>query len=250
MLDYDKEAARYDATRGGDARAGAAAAAITSLIDRAAPARTLVDVACGTGIVTARLADAGRVVLGVDRSPGMAAVAARRLPGRVAVGDGARLPLQAASVDVVTMVWLLHLIDERASARAIAEAARVLRPGGLLITTVNKNDAMYAAADDAAVLAGQVRRLAEAPQTDDFDRVVRIGAEHGLAPSAGTTFAGLGQGISPLAWRKRLASGDVPWVGRAGPGRMAELDERLAALPEQDRARAEPVYRLVAFRRS
>lgn len=123
MLDYDKEAARYDATRGGDARADAAATAIISLLDRlaagairprgAASARTLVDVACGTGIVTMRLAGEGQVVLGVDRSPGMAAVAARRLPGRVAVGDGTRLPLAAASADVVTMVWLLHLIGER-----------------------------------------------------------------------------------------------------------------------------------------
>lgn len=248
MLDYDKEAARYDATRGGDARAVAAAVAIGSLIDTAG--YTLVDVACGTGIVTVRLAGAGPVVLGVDRSPGMAAIAARRLPGRVAVGDAARLPLPAAAADVVTMVWLLHLIDERTSARTIAEAARVLRPGGLLITTVNKNDAIYAGADEAAALAGQVRSMAEVPQTDDFDRVVRIGGEHGLAPDTETTFAGLGQGLTPLAWRKRLASGDVPWVSRAGPGRMAELGERLAALPDQDRARADPVYRLVAFRRS
>lgn len=248
MLDYDKEAAGYDASRGGDARADAAAAAITSLIDAAE--YTLVDVACGTGIVTVRLGGAGRVVLGVDRSPGMAAVAAGRLPGRVVVGDGTGLPLGAATADVVTMVWLLHLIDERASARAIAEAARVLRPSGLLITTVNKNDAMYAGADDAAVLTDRVRGMAEVPQTDDFDRVVRIGGEHDLAPDTETTFTGFGQGITPLAWRKRLASGYVPWVSRAGPGRMAELDERLAALPDQDRARADPVYRLVAFRRS
>nr|WP_324605751.1 methyltransferase domain-containing protein [Streptomyces sp. NRRL B-24484] len=76
MLDYDGEAATYDATRGGEERAGAAA--------------LLVDVACGTGIVTARLRRPGRTVLGVDRSGGMAAVAAGRLPGHVLLGDAGR----------------------------------------------------------------------------------------------------------------------------------------------------------------
>jgi hypothetical protein len=37
-------------------------------------------------------------------------------------------------------------------------------------------------------------------------------------------------------------------AGRTGPD--AELSEQLTALPEQDRARADPVYRLVAFRRA
>ena len=116
----------------------------------------------------------------------------------------------------------------------------MLRPGGLLISTVNK---------DAAVLAGRVRGRAELPQADDLDRVADAGARHGLVPDTGTTFAGLGQGTTPLAWRERLASGYVPWVKRAGAGRLAELNEQLAALPDQDRARPDPVYRLVAFRR-
>ena len=65
MLDYDREAARYDATRGGDARADAAAGAIETLLP--APARgvaRIADVGCGTGIVTVRLLRPGRLVLG------------------------------------------------------------------------------------------------------------------------------------------------------------------------------------------
>ncbi|MGH3150821.1 MAG: class I SAM-dependent methyltransferase, partial [Streptosporangiaceae bacterium] len=112
MLDYDREAARYDATRGGDARAQAAADAIETLLTglEADPAR-IFDVGCGTGIVTARLARPTRSVAGVDRSGGMAAVAAARLPGRITLGDGSRLPLRRESVDAVTMVWLLHLLN-------------------------------------------------------------------------------------------------------------------------------------------
>ena len=51
MLDYDREAAHYDATRGGDARADAAADAIQTLLPAAGTAR-IADVGCGTGIVT------------------------------------------------------------------------------------------------------------------------------------------------------------------------------------------------------
>ncbi|MDI5903974.1 class I SAM-dependent methyltransferase, partial [Streptomyces sp. 12257] len=56
MLDYDKEAGAYDVTRGGEPRAAAAADAVLGLIP--AQTRRLLDVACGTGIVTRRLAAA------------------------------------------------------------------------------------------------------------------------------------------------------------------------------------------------
>ncbi|MBX4176244.1 SAM-dependent methyltransferase, partial [Streptomyces geysiriensis] len=48
MLDYDKEAEVYDASRGGEPRAEAAARAVLSLVPPRA--RELLDVACGTGI--------------------------------------------------------------------------------------------------------------------------------------------------------------------------------------------------------
>lgn len=247
MLDYDREAARYDATRGGDARADAAAAAIDGLLPPGVT--TVVDVGCGTGIVTVRLVRPGRSVLGVDRSAGMAAVAAGRMSGRVTLGDVTRLPLPSASADAVTMVWLLHLIGSAASARAVAEAARVLRPGGLLITTVNKNDAVYHDRDDAAIMVGAVRAAAEDVQSDDAGRVAGLGAEHGLAPAARATFPGLGQGLSPNRWREQLRREHYSWTAAAGPDRMRDLDAALATLPEPDRARPEPVYQVIALRR-
>ena len=90
MLDYDREAAHYDATGGGDARADAAADAIETLLPATREAVTrIADAGCGTGIVTVRLVRPGRSVIGIDRSP---AVAASRLPGRGA--ELARLPDQ------------------------------------------------------------------------------------------------------------------------------------------------------------
>ncbi|MEU1158642.1 SAM-dependent methyltransferase, partial [Streptomyces sp. NPDC005918] len=54
MLDYSKEADRYDASRGGEPRAAAAADAVLGLLPDGAG--SLLDVACGTGLVTRRLA--------------------------------------------------------------------------------------------------------------------------------------------------------------------------------------------------
>lgn len=75
VLDYDAEAPRYDDTRGGEARASPAADAVERLLP--VETRTVLDVACGTGIVTARLVRPGRAIFGADQWHGMLAFAAR-----------------------------------------------------------------------------------------------------------------------------------------------------------------------------
>lgn len=134
MLDYDKEAAVYDATRGGIPRARSAAEAVLGLVPPTA--RTLLDLACGTGLVTMRLTRPGLRAVGIDLAPGMLRAAAPRLDGAAVRGDSRQLPFRSASVDVVTVIWLLHLLPD--ARPVIAEAARVLRPGGVLVTTVDK----------------------------------------------------------------------------------------------------------------
>jgi len=249
-LDYDREAARYDATRGGDARADEAARAIEALLAMAAGGvARIADVGCGTGIVTVRLLRPGRSVIGIDRSAGMAAVAAGRLPGRIMLGRVTHLPLASGSADAVTMVWLLHLLPAAVVTAAVAEAARVLSPGGLLITTVGKNDAAFGPADDAAVIVKPVRARFDHGQTDSLDRVAEIGGRHELALAAQTTFVGMGQGLSPRRWRRRLAGDTLGWTAAAGRERVDVLRAELADLPDQDRARPEPVYQLAALRK-
>lgn len=96
MLDYNQEAERYDASRGGEPRAAAAAKAVLSLVPE--ETRSLLDVGCGTGIVTRRLsaARAGMRVVGVDLTDAMARRAAARLPGAVVLADSRQLPLRTA----------------------------------------------------------------------------------------------------------------------------------------------------------
>ena len=251
MPRYDREAAYYDATRGGDARADAAAASICAALGDFGQAgvANVVDVACGTGIVTVRMARRGYRVIGVDRSPSMLSVAAARLPGRLVRSDATSLPLAAGSADAVTMVWLLQLLTMDESARALAEAARILRPGGVLATTVDKNDSAYHDKDDAAARVGQVRAGAVGPQSDAAGRVIDLAGSLRLSPLADTSFAGLGQGLSPRGWRRRLerATGHLAWARQASRESMAALHRDLASLPDQDRARPDPEYRVLVL---
>lgn len=245
MLDYDKEAERYDASRGGEPRAAAAAAAVLGLIP--AGARGLLDVACGTGIVTRRLAAArdGIRVTGVDLSPAMVRHAAARLPGAIVRADSRRLPFPEARFDVVTSVWLLHLADTDEDARTIVgECARVLRPGGMYVTTVDKAAAHNVGSDIDAVLASRPPRAAR----DAARRVESYALAHGLEPAGRARFTGRGQGRSP---RRTIADLRRGWFVMLPPGEplAEEFAARLRALPDQDRPRPDPRFSLRAYRR-
>jgi demethylmenaquinone methyltransferase/2-methoxy-6-polyprenyl-1,4-benzoquinol methylase len=106
-----------------------------------APGDTVLDVACGTGDLTEAFArtDAA-TILGLDFTPAMLELAehkrtTRRIPrpGRFAYreADAQALPLPDASADCVSIAFGIRNVQE--PARAIAEFARVLRPGGRLV---------------------------------------------------------------------------------------------------------------------
>lgn len=177
-FDYALEADRYDTSRGGEQRAQAAVVAISQLVPHPG---TLLDVGGGTGIVSIGLGALGHKVAVSDLIIEMLRHAHARLPGAAACMDAARLAVADASVDTVTMVWLLHLVPD--GGRVIAEAARVLRPGGHLVTTVDK-----------AAANGQLR---DNP-TDGRDVVTRLAAAHGLIPAGETSFVGVGQRGEPV----------------------------------------------------
>ncbi|MEU3250712.1 class I SAM-dependent methyltransferase [Streptomyces sp. NPDC006997] len=245
MLDYDKEAEGYDAWRGGEPRAAAAADAVLSLVPR--HTRDLLDLACGTGIVTRRLAAArpDLRVTGVDRSVQMARQAQARLPGTVVLADARRLPFRDGEFDAVTSVWLLHLAPTDDDARAVvAECARVLRPGGVYVTTVDKAASHNVGSDIDAVMAARPRR----PATDAPRLVESYAAACGMRDAGQARFQGRGQGRSP---RRTIADLRRGWFGTVPPGTAIaeEFTARLAALPDQDRDRPDPVFTLRAFRK-
>jgi demethylmenaquinone methyltransferase / 2-methoxy-6-polyprenyl-1,4-benzoquinol methylase len=101
------------------------------------PDQQVLDVAAGTGMVTAELVrhGAGRVVA-LDQSEAMLAAAQARaardpsLAKRVTftVGEAERLPFDDAHFDALSFTYLLRYVDDRAA--TMRELARVVRPGG------------------------------------------------------------------------------------------------------------------------
>jgi ArsR family transcriptional regulator len=100
-----------------------------------APDVAVGDLGCGSGRLAATIAPYARSVVAVDSSPEMLDVARARLSGfgnvQIVQGRIEQLPLDSASLDGALVVHLLHHVQDPAV--ALAEVARVLRPGGRLV---------------------------------------------------------------------------------------------------------------------
>lgn len=93
------------------------------------PGIATLDVGCGEGRVARDLTAADHRVVGVDRSPTLAAAAGHHAhPTAVVLGDASELAIGDACVDLVVAFMSLQDIDR--PAQALSEIARVLVPGG------------------------------------------------------------------------------------------------------------------------
>lgn len=131
---YAKEAARYD-RRWREYLRRSLGATLREL--SVGPGERVLDVACGTGALLEAVRERwpGAAGVGVDLSLEMLAIARRRLPPAVALvaADAGRLPFADGAFDGATCTSALHHWPEPAA--ALAEVARVLRPGGRLVLT-------------------------------------------------------------------------------------------------------------------
>lgn len=160
---FRRHAAEWDRIRrlhAGDAAVETAIAA--AVADR--PFRSLLDLGTGTGRMLELLGPQVERGLGIDLSGDMLALARERLDRAglrqctVRHGDIFDLSLRPDSFDLVVLHQVLHYLDD--AARAIREAARVLRPQGrLLIVDLAPHDAEFLRERHAH------RRLGFAPET-------------------------------------------------------------------------------------
>ena len=122
------------------------------------PHRVL-DVGCGTGLLTARLATErpGTAVTGLDFSFGMLeqASAARTAPATWVQGDAMRLPFTDGTFGAITCTESFHWYPDQPA--ALAEFHRVLEPGGrVFVALVNPRTGVASRVGDAASqMAGQ-----------------------------------------------------------------------------------------------
>src|SRR3954470_11913079 len=108
---------------------------LAALAALAEPGWTVGDLGCGTGQVSSALAPFVSHVIAVDASAAMLHAAKKRLSGFDNVdlrrGDLESLPIDDARLDAATLMLVLHHVAD--PERAIADIARVLKPGGRLI---------------------------------------------------------------------------------------------------------------------
>ncbi len=126
LPDYSRQAERYDERR------SASPSVLAPLREalEGAPGRRLADIGGGTGNYAVALRQEGWKPVVVDRSPEMLARAAGK--GLETVHANAeRLPFEDETFDAAIMISMLHHVDDRGA--ALAEARRILRPGGRLV---------------------------------------------------------------------------------------------------------------------
>lgn len=108
----------------------------------------VVDLGCGTGAMCEGLARSGHTVLGLDAlRDGIGHMRAHGSDAPLAQADAAAVPLRSAAASVVLLLDVLEHLDDAA---ALAEAARILKPRGVLLVTVPAYPFLWSYRDEAA----------------------------------------------------------------------------------------------------
>ena len=197
----------------GQARVARRSALLTSAVG-AAPGQVILELGCGTGEYTERLAASGASLVALDLVPDLIGVAAARaLPAtvRFVLGDAEALPFPDATFDAVVGNAVLHHLR---LPPALREIRRVLRPGAACaFTEPNMLNPQVALMKNVPPIK---RLLGDTPHETAFiaPRIRRAFQTHHLGVERVTPFDWLHPAIPAPA---------VPFVRR--------LESRLEALP-------------------
>jgi SAM-dependent methyltransferase len=183
-------------------------AAMRMLLDAAGPApdQSVLDVACGPGIVAAALAPRARRVVGIDLTPQMIELARERCASEGAdnvsfeVGDVSELPYEDGSFERVVCRYALHHMSDPAA--VVNEMARVCAPGGRVAV------ADMVVGDDAEA----ARRFNDAERLRDpsHARAMPLEEHLGLMRRAGLEPSHFGSYLLPMELHALLARSSAP----------------------------------------
>lgn len=174
--------------------------AIGPLLDAAGAraGRKVLDLCCGQGNVSEALVARGCKVTGADFSPAMLEMARRRVSGATLIpADAQDLPFADAEFDIVVSSFgICHVPDQP---RALAEARRVLRPGGRFAMTVWRGPE---AASGYEMLYRIIKEHGApgitAPPGPDFHQFANRDTAHALLTAAG--FSNIEQTVIDCGW--------------------------------------------------
>ena len=129
---WDRWAKRYDLMMSGDGRTYARIVSrMKKVLDRE---MTVLELACGTGLLSVRLAGSVKLLEATDFSEEMIRQAKAKTHSsrlRFSVQDATSLPYAEETFDAAVISNALHIMPE--PEKALAEIRRVLKPGGILI---------------------------------------------------------------------------------------------------------------------
>lgn len=156
----------------------------------------VVDVGSGTGLLALAIAPVAATVWAVDVAPAMtdyltAKAASAGLENiRTVTASAVSLPLVDGMADVVVSNYCLHHLDNGGKDQALAEAFRVLRPGGTFVFGDMMFSVSVTAARDRRVIASKVRIMLRRGPAGVWR----------LARNAGRLLTGRWESPAPAAW--------------------------------------------------
>lgn len=218
-ISFDSVAAVYDAQR---AHPPAVAAQVgRALVELIGPGAPTLELGVGTGRIAIPLAAAGGRVVGLDLSVEMLRVAAERAAAAGVTlallrGDAQALPFAAGSFRAALAVHVLHLLpDWRAT---LAEIARVLGPGGLLVQGSDWRD------PDSCVgqLRGQLRIAVVELMPGSRPPGAGAAVAQALARHGGVT----AEPVVAASWTREVSPAEVL------AGMAARIDSETWAMPD------------------
>ena len=209
-----------------------------------APDTTVLDLAAGTGKLTRVLERPGVRVVAVEPVAAMRAKLREACPEVEALeGTADAVPLPDASVDAVTVAQAFHWFDP---ATALAEIARVLRPGGALGLAFNERDASEpGVAELSRIIRWDERDRWRVPYTVEVDWAAVI-AEHG--PQFGPVErydSGYHQALDPDTLVARVLS--TSYIATLPAVEQADIELRVRELAEPLGDRFDLPYVSVAY---